>query len=60
MTLARGFNRTVSNMPNHALALRSLSNRTLGAPLIPLTFDTGYRSPEGPLHYDSNGDLLTG
>jgi hypothetical protein len=60
MTLARGFNRTVSNMPNPALALELLSNRTLGVPLTPLTFDTGYISPEGLLRYDSNGDLVTG
>lgn len=60
MTLARGFNRTVASTPNPTLALEYLSNRTLGALLTPLTFDTGYQSPEGPLHYDNNGDLMTG
>lgn len=60
MTMARGFNRTLSNMDNHTLALEMLSNRSLGSSMTPLTFDTGYMSPEGPLRYDSNGDLTEG
>ncbi|KAI8888725.1 periplasmic binding protein-like I [Backusella circina FSU 941] len=60
MTMARGFNKTISTMPNQTLALEKLSNRSLGSSMTPLTFDTGYLSPEGPLHYDSNGDLTTG
>lgn len=60
MTLARGFNRTLSNLGNHTLVLELLSNRSLGLSMTPLTFDTGYLSPDGSSHYDSNGDLLTG
>ncbi|KAI7876136.1 periplasmic binding protein-like I [Mucor mucedo] len=60
MTMARGFNRTLSNMGNHTLGLEMLSNRSLGPSMTPLAFDTGYLSPEGPLHYDSNGDLTRG
>lgn len=60
MTMARGFNQTLSTISNHSLGLEMLSNRSLGAVMTPRTFDTGYLSPEGPLHYDSNGDLLTG
>ncbi|CEP09881.1 hypothetical protein [Parasitella parasitica] len=60
MTLARGFNQTVSTISDHKLGLEMLSNRSLGAGMTPHAFDTGYLSPEGPLHYDSNGDLLTG
>jgi hypothetical protein len=60
MAMARGFNKTIATMPNQTLALEKLSNRSLGPSMTPLTFDTGYLSPEGPLHYDSNGDLTTG
>jgi hypothetical protein len=60
MTMARGFNRTLSTIDNHTLGLEMLSNRSLGYQMTPLTFDTGYASPEGPLNYDSNGDLLIG
>ncbi|KAK4518242.1 choline phosphate cytidylyltransferase [Mucor velutinosus] len=60
MTMARGFNQTLSTISNHSLGLEMLSNRSLGSAMTPRTFDTGYLSPEGPLHYDSNGDLLTG
>ncbi|KAL0135191.1 periplasmic binding protein-like I [Mucor lusitanicus] len=60
MTMARGFNQTLTTISNHSLGLEMLSNRSLGSAMTPRTFDTGYLSPEGPLHYDSNGDLLTG
>lgn len=60
MTMARGFNRTLSNMGNRTLGLEMLSNRSLGPSMTPLAFDTGYLSPEGPLNYDSNGDLTRG
>jgi hypothetical protein len=60
MTMARGFNRTLSNLGNHTLGLELLSNRSLGPSMTPLTFDTSYLSPDGPLHYDSNGDLISG
>lgn len=60
MTMARGFNRTLTKVDNHTLGLEMLSNRSLGSSMTPMTFDTGYTSPEGPLHYDSNGDLTGG
>lgn len=60
MTMARGFNRTLSTLGNHTLGLEMLSNRSLGSSMTPLTFDTGYISPDGPLNYDSNGDLTRG
>lgn len=60
MTMARGFNRTLSTIKNQTFALEMLSNRSLGYQMTPLNFDTDYLSPEGPLNYDSNGDLLIG
>ena len=60
MTLARGFNNIVSKYDNRTLGLELLAKGSLGSSLTPVVFDTGYISPEGPLDYNSNGDLRAG
>ncbi|ORX62314.1 periplasmic binding protein-like I [Hesseltinella vesiculosa] len=58
MVMAEGFNRVLGLLPNRTQALKSLVNNELREYLIPDAFNTGYVGPNGPMVFDTNGDLL--
>ncbi|KAG0166385.1 hypothetical protein DFQ30_007244 [Apophysomyces sp. BC1015] len=60
MVMADGFRQAVSNYTNHTNALNQLALGELGHSLTPPAFNTGYVGPEGPMVFDSNGDLMDG
>jgi hypothetical protein len=55
--MADGFNLTLANATNSSVALSQLANGQLGKYMTPLTFNVGYVGPEGPMIFDSNGDV---
>ncbi|KAG2171444.1 hypothetical protein INT43_009105, partial [Umbelopsis isabellina] len=56
-TMADGFNLTLSNATNSSVALSQLATGQLGQYMTPLAFNVGYVGPEGPMIFDSNGDV---
>jgi hypothetical protein len=55
--MADGFNLTLANATNSSVALSQLATGQLGKYMTPLTFNVGYVGPEGPMIFDSNGDV---
>ncbi|OAD71510.1 hypothetical protein PHYBLDRAFT_187578 [Phycomyces blakesleeanus NRRL 1555(-)] len=60
MVMAQGFSHTVNTISNQSYALEQLASGELGQYLLPSAFNVGYVGPEGPMVYDSNGDLTNG
>ncbi|KAI8984560.1 periplasmic binding protein-like I [Mycotypha africana] len=60
MVMAEGFQKLVKDSTNQTDNLLKLAYGELGDKLVPSTFNVGYVGPEGPMIYDSNGDLTTG
>ncbi|KAI9006671.1 periplasmic binding protein-like I [Phycomyces nitens] len=60
MVMAQGFSHTISTISNQTYALEQLASGELGQYLLPSAFNVGYVGPEGPMVYDSNGDLTNG
>ncbi|KAI8644802.1 hypothetical protein BD408DRAFT_430233, partial [Parasitella parasitica] len=60
MIMAEGFGKLINDSPNKTEELFKLSTGQLGEEMLPSAFNTGYVGPEGPMVYDSNGDLTTG
>lgn len=56
-TMADGFNLTLSNATNSSVALSQLATGQLGQYMTPMAFNVGYVGPEGPMIFDSNGDV---
>lgn len=60
MIMAEGFGKLINNSKNKTDELYRLSTGELGDEMLPSAFNIGYVGPEGPMVYDSNGDLTTG
>ncbi|CAO3619185.1 unnamed protein product [Mucor hiemalis] len=60
MIMAEGFGKIINNSKNKTNELYKLSTNALGDEMLPSAFNTGYVGPEGPMNYDSNGDLTSG
>ncbi|KAI9310743.1 periplasmic binding protein-like I [Dichotomocladium elegans] len=60
MVMAEGFSQAVANTTNHTQGLLELKSGDLGQYLIPPAFNVGYVGPEGPMVFDSNGDVTKG
>lgn len=60
MIMAEGFGKLINNSKNKTDELYKLSTGELGEEMLPSAFNIGYVGPEGPMVYDSNGDLTTG
>ncbi|KAL7319878.1 hypothetical protein PS15m_002964 [Mucor circinelloides] len=60
MIMAEGFGKLINNSKNKTDELYKLSTGELGDEMLPSAFNIGYVGPEGPMVYDSNGDLTTG
>ncbi|KAI8144687.1 periplasmic binding protein-like I [Fennellomyces sp. T-0311] len=59
MVMAEGFSHTIANTTNHTLGLKQLQSGDLGQYMLPPAFNVGYVGPEGPMTFDSNGDVTT-
>ncbi|CDS09047.1 hypothetical protein LRAMOSA10407 [Lichtheimia ramosa] len=57
MVMAEGFSHAIANMTNHTSGLEQLRQGDLGQYMLPQTFNVGYVGPEGPMVFDSNGDV---
>jgi hypothetical protein len=60
MVMAEGFGKLITKGQNQTDQLIKLSSGDLGDDMLPSAFNVGYVGPEGPMIYDSNGDLTTG
>ena len=60
MIMAEGFGKIVNHSKNKTSELYKLSTNGLGEEVLPSAFNLGYTGPEGPMNYDSNGDLTSG
>ncbi|KAH8549800.1 7 transmembrane sweet-taste receptor of 3 GCPR-domain-containing protein [Umbelopsis sp. PMI_123] len=61
MMMAMGFNNTIHNTSTPInQSLIDLAHGRLGQYLTPLTFNTSFVGPQGPMQIDSNGDVLSG
>lgn len=60
MVMAKGYQKVIANSNNQTLQLQKLASGALGDELLPPVFNVNYVGPEGPMTYDSNGDLTTG
>lgn len=60
MIMAEGFGQLISKSINQTEKLQKLSTGELGDEMLPSAFNVGYVGPEGPMVYDTNGDLTTG
>ncbi|GAA5809575.1 hypothetical protein MFLAVUS_002986 [Mucor flavus] len=60
MIMAEGFGKVINNSKNKTDELIKLATGQLGDEMLPSAFNIGYVGPEGPMNYDSNGDLTTG
>lgn len=60
MVMAEGFGKVIKNSNNQTNELLKLSKGELGDKMLPSAFNVGYVGPDGPMIYDSNGDLTTG
>jgi hypothetical protein len=60
MLMAEGFGRLINSSKNQTDELLKLSKGVLGDEMVPSAFNIGYIGPQGPMEYDSNGDLTTG
>lgn len=60
MTLGHGFSNIINNSSNATAALNKLSRGQSDVDLSPLTFNTNYTGPEGPIILDQNGDMTMG
>jgi hypothetical protein len=60
MVMAEGFGKLITKSQNQTDQLIKLSSGDLGDDMLPSAFNVGYVGPEGPMIYDSNGDLTTG
>lgn len=59
MVMAEGFSNAIANISNHTYGLEQLQSGDLGQYMTPPAFNVGYVGPEGPMIFDSNGDLTT-
>ena len=59
MVMAEGFSHTIANTTNHTHGLEQLQTGDLGQYMTPPAFNVGYVGPEGPMMFDSNGDVTT-
>ncbi|KAI9499195.1 periplasmic binding protein-like I [Zychaea mexicana] len=59
MVMAEGFSHTIANTTNQTLGLNQLATGDLGQYMSPPAFNVGYVGPEGPMIFDSNGDVTT-
>ncbi|KAI7854854.1 periplasmic binding protein-like I [Circinella umbellata] len=59
MVMAEGFSHTIANTTNHTHGLEQLRAGDLGQYMTPSAFNVGYVGPEGPMVFDSNGDVTT-
>lgn len=57
MVMAEGFSHAIANMTNHTSGLEQLRQGDLGQYMLPQAFNVGYVGPEGPMVFDSNGDV---
>jgi hypothetical protein len=60
MVMAEGFGKLITKSQNQTDQLIKLSSGDMGDDMLPSAFNVGYVGPEGPMIYDSNGDLTTG
>ncbi|KAI9487659.1 MAG: periplasmic binding protein-like I [Benjaminiella poitrasii] len=60
MIMAEGFGKIINNSKNQTDELLRLASGELGDEMLPTAFNIGYVGPQGPMTYDSNGDLTTG
>lgn len=58
--MAEGFGKIINTSKNKTGELLKLSTGELGEEMLPSTFNISYIGPQGPMVYDSNGDLTTG
>ncbi|KAI9278719.1 periplasmic binding protein-like I, partial [Phascolomyces articulosus] len=59
MVMAEGFSHTIANTTNHTHGIEQLQTGDLGQYMVPTAFNVGYVGPEGPMMFDSNGDVTT-
>jgi hypothetical protein len=61
MMMAMGFNNTIYNTTTPInQSLVDLATGRLGQYMTPLTFNTSFIGPQGPMQIDSNGDVISG
>ncbi|KAG1047499.1 hypothetical protein G6F43_010054 [Rhizopus delemar] len=60
MVMAKGYGKLIEDSSNQTGQLLKLASGELGDELLPPAFNINYVGPEGPMTYDSNGDLTTG
>ncbi|KAI8089915.1 periplasmic binding protein-like I [Halteromyces radiatus] len=60
MVMANGFRQTLSTQKDQSTGLKLLATGELGETMLPPAFNVGYVGPNGPMIYDSNGDLSIG
>lgn len=60
MLMAEGFGKIIHSSKNKTDELAKLATGQLGDDMLPSAFNIGYVGPEGPMNYDSNGDLTSG
>ncbi|KAI7890638.1 periplasmic binding protein-like I [Mucor mucedo] len=60
MLMAEGFGKIIHSSKNKTDELEKLASGQLGDDMLPSAFNIGYVGPEGPMNYDSNGDLTSG
>lgn len=60
MVMANGFKQALSAEKDQILGLKNLASGELGESMLPPAFNVGYVGPNGPMVYDSNGDLSIG
>ncbi|CAO3599540.1 unnamed protein product [Absidia cylindrospora] len=60
MVMATGFKQALSMEKDQVFGLKQLASGELGETMLPPAFNVGYVGPNGPMIYDSNGDLSIG
>ncbi|ORZ07876.1 periplasmic binding protein-like I [Absidia repens] len=60
MVMATGFKQALSTEKDPVFGLKQLASGELGETMLPPAFNVGYVGPNGPMIYDSNGDLSIG
>lgn len=60
MVMATGFKQALSKQTDQVYGLKQLANGEIGETMLPPSFNVGYVGPNGPMIYDSNGDLSIG
>ncbi|KAI8329403.1 periplasmic binding protein-like I [Chlamydoabsidia padenii] len=60
MVMATGFKNALSKEKDQVYGLKQLANGEMVESMLPPAFNVGYVGPNGPMIYDSNGDLSIG